>query len=292
MGRDLATLLFGTVVDGSLYALIGVGFVILFRSTGAINFAQGAIMALGGFVFLAYLQAGLPWVPALVAVCLTLCLLGALLYTLIFRKLIGESLFSLVIATLGLNTVLTALMMIIWGPEIRAIETPFANGTLVTWSGVPFKQLDLYAVVIAAVLVGALALLLRGSRIGTHMRAVAGSSLLAGLSRINVHRMSALAWAISCGLTAAAGVCFALRSTIDPISAQGFGLVAFAAVLLGGLDSLTGAVVGGMALAGVQTLAVLTLGGSWSEVVAYLVLMLLLFTRPQGMFGSPSVARL
>ncbi|GGM76060.1 branched-chain amino acid ABC transporter permease [Dactylosporangium sucinum] len=292
MTRDLSTLLIGTVIDGSLYAIIGVGFVILFRSTGVINFAQGAFMALSGYLYLVAVNAGLPWAPALAAAIVMSGLIGALAYVLLFRRLVGAELFPLVIATLGLSTVLTVAMMLIWGPEIRSLPSPFQMRPLFFVGGMPVTGLDVFVVVLGVVAIGAVTWMVQGTRVGTRMRAVANSSLLSGLMRIDVHRVSALAWGLSAGLTAAAGVAYALRTTIDPVTAQGFGLVAFAAVLIGGLDSLRGAITGGFILAFVQTAAVLILGGSWSEVTAYVALLAILFTRPQGIFGSPSVVRL
>ncbi|WP_238006998.1 branched-chain amino acid ABC transporter permease [Dactylosporangium sp. AC04546] len=292
MTRDLSTLLIGTVIDGSLYAIIGVGFVILFRSTGVINFAQGAFMALSGYLYLVAVNAGLPWAPALAAAIVMSGLIGALAYVLLFRRLVGAELFPLVIATLGLSTVLTVVMMLIWGPEIRSLPSPFQMRPLFFIGGMPVTGLDVFVVVLGVVAIGAVTWMVQGTKVGTRMRAVANSSLLSGLMRIDVHRVSALAWGLSAGLTAAAGVAYALRTTIDPVTAQGFGLVAFAAVLIGGLDSLRGAITGGFILAFVQTAAVLILGGSWSEVTAYVALLAILFTRPQGIFGSPSVVRL
>ncbi|WP_116953364.1 branched-chain amino acid ABC transporter permease [Jiangella endophytica] len=292
MTRDLGTLLVGTIVDGSLYATIGVGFVILFRSTGVINFAQGAFMALGGYLYLAATQTGLPWLFALLAAVAAAGAIGAGVYVLFFRRLVGAELFPLVIATLGLSTVLTVGMMLIWGPQIRTLPAAFEMRALFTVGGMPVTALDVFVVVLAVVAIAGVAGLVQGTRLGTRMRAVADSSLLSGLMRIDVNKVSALAWGLSCALTAAAGVAFALRSTLDPITSQGFGLVAFAAVLIGGLDSLRGAVVGSLILAFVQTSAVLVLGGSWAEVTAYVALLLILFTRPQGVFGSPSVVRL
>jgi branched-chain amino acid transport system permease protein len=292
MIRNFSTLLIGTVIDGSLYAIIGVGFVILFRSTGVINFAQGAFMALSGYLYLVAVTAGLPWLAALIVAVVASGLIGAAAYVLLFRRLVGAELFPLVIATLGLSTVLTVAMMLIWGPQSRSLPSPFEMRPLLSIGGVPVTGLDLFVLVLGIVVIGIVAWIVQGTKLGTRMRAVANSSLLSGLMRIDVHRVSALAWGLSAALTAAAGVAYALRTTIDPVTAQGFGLVAFAAVLIGGLDSLRGAVTGGFVLAFVQTGTVLVLGGSWSEVIAYVALLAILFTRPQGIFGSPSVVRL
>jgi branched-chain amino acid transport system permease protein len=291
MGRQLVGILLNTLVDGSLYALLGTGFVILFRCTGVINFAQGAFMALAGYVYLvATSDLSLPWPLALLVSVLFLGLVSAILYLAVFRRLVGATLFSLVIATLGLATTVTVVMNVIWGPDTRNLD--FANSTVFRLADFPVGRLDLLIIAFAVIFVGLADALVQLTRIGTRMRAVAESPVLAGLMKIDVHAVSAVAWALTGGLTAVAGVAFALRSTIDPVSAQGYGLVAFAAVLIGGLDSLRGAVLGGLALAAIQAVVVQAIGADWAEVIAYVVLVLVLFTRPQGVFGSPSVVRI
>lgn len=292
MGRQLASIVLSTLSDGSLYALLGTGFVVLFRCTGVINFAQGALMALSGYIYLAATDIGLAWPLAVVGSVLFAMLLGAILYLGIFRRLVGASLFALVIATLGLATVITVVMNVIWGPQVRNLEPPFSSEPWFRIAGKPFVALDLFVVVLAVVGVGAVLALVQKTQLGTRMRAVASSPLLAGLSRVNVHAVSALAWSLAAGLTALAGVAFSLRASLDPVAAQGFGLVAFVAVLIGGLDSLRGAVLGGFLLAFAQAVVTVVLDASWSEVLAYSALLLVLFVRPQGIYGSPQVVRL
>lgn len=291
MGDHLGTIAISTLVNGSLYALLGVGFVVLFRCTGAINFAQGALMALAGYFYLVGADLGLPWPLAMGATLVASFMLGAALYLLIFRRLVGASLFSLVIATLGLATTITVVMNVVWGPYTRNLDAPFSRDAVFRLSGQPFTRLDLFAVVSAVVFVSLTLALFQGTRIGTRMRAVANGPLLAGLLRVNVHVVSGLAWGIAALLTSVAGISFALQSSVDPVSAQGYGLVAFAAVLVGGLDSLRGAVLGALLLAAAQAVVVSLLGAAWSEVLAYAILMVVLFSRPQGILGSPAVVR-
>ena len=292
MSRQFASILLSTLSDGSLYALLGTGFVVLFRCTGVINFAQGAMMALAGYIYLAASDRGFAWPLALASSIVVLMALGALLYLCIFRRLVGASLFALVIATLGLATVITVVMNIVWGPQVRNLDSPFRSQPWFRVSGQPFVPLDLFVLVAAVLGVGTVLMLVQKTRLGTRMRAVANSALLAGLTRVNVHAVSALAWSLGAGLTAIAGVAFALRASLDPVAAQGYGLVAFVAVLIGGLDSLRGAILGGFLLALAQAVVTVVLDASWSEVLAYSALLVVLFVRPQGVFGSPQVVRL
>jgi branched-chain amino acid transport system permease protein len=286
-------LIVGSLAQGCLYALVAVGFVVLYRSTGVINFAQGSFMVLGGFIF--YTFNGVLALNLYLALFLTLLacgMIGAAIYFAAFRRLVGAETFTLVIATLGLSVILQTAVVLIWGPNLRAL--PVVLSIRPSWSvaGLAFAPLDVFAMALSVVLIGTLVLLLRRSRLGTRMRAVADNTLLAGFVRVPVHLMSGLAWGIAAVSAASAGVAFALRTALDPIQLQGFGLVAFAAVLLGGLDSIGGALAGGFVLAIVQNEVIRLLGGGWSDAAAYAVLLLVLLVRPQGLFGSREVVRL
>ena len=281
------------VVQGCLYALVGVGFVVLFRATGVLNFAQGAFMVLGGFLFSTlHSRFDLNLYLALVATILAMGVIGAAVYMGAFRRLVGAAPFTLVIATLGLAIVLQTATVLIWGPGLRTLPLLLSIRPAVHIVGVSFSALELFCIVVSLVLIGSLQLLLRRTRLGTRMRAVADNTLLAGLTGVRVHGMSALAWGIAASCAGVAGVCIALRTALDPIQLQGFGLVAFAAVLLGGMDSILGALVGGLVLGLVQALAVHRFGGTWSDAVAYMVLLAMLLVRPQGVFGRPETLRL
>jgi branched-chain amino acid transport system permease protein len=293
MGSSAGNLIVGSLAQGSLYALVAAGFVVLFRSTGVLNFAQGSFMVLGGFIFYTLNgPVGLNVYLALVVALLATALIGTLIYASAFRRLVGAQPFTLVIATLGLAIVLQTITVLIWGPDLRAL--PIVLSITPRWDvlGMAFAPLDVFAIAVSLTLIGGLSLALRTSRLGTRMRAVADNTLLAGLVRVPVNRMSALAWAVAAACAGAAGVIFALRTALDPIQLQGFGLIAFAAVLLGGLDSIPGALAGGFVMALLQNEAVRLFGGNWSDVTAYIVLLLVLLLRPQGLFGSKQVVRL
>jgi branched-chain amino acid transport system permease protein len=124
------------------------------------------------------------------------------------------------------------------------------------------------------------------------MRAVADQPLLASLMKVDVHRMSAIGWAIASFCAGAAGIAYAMRLSVDPVGMHALGLLAFPAILLGGLDSVRGVLAGGFVLALCQSSAAYFLGGEWSEVTAYAVMLLVLFVRPRGFFGSRQAVRL
>ena len=289
----LGALVGNTVVLGSLYALVGIGFVILFRSTGVVNFAQGTFMVLAAYVFYTLVTAGAqPLRSALLITFVAISALGATVYLALFHRLIGAELFVTVIATMGLSIVLQMATFLIWGPQVRPLPALIPGGTLISLAGIPFSRLDLLSVGTSLALIASLELVMQRTVLGVRMRAVADSPLLAALSRVDVHRMSALAWAISALSSAVAGVAVALRVAVDPVSLGQLGLLIFPVVIIGGVDSIRGAMVGGLIVAVTQNLAVVFLGGNWVNPVAYAILLIVLLVRPRGLFGSQAIGRI
>ncbi len=278
---------------GSLYALVGIGFVILYRSTRVINFAQGAFMLLGGDVFYTLLvDWHLAWYLALPISMVVLGIIGALTYLVFFRRLVGADLFVLVIATLGLNIVIVTIATIIWGPDIRSLPEVLSLKPLFSIGNLSVAPLDVFSIGLAAIVIVLLERLLQRTRLGIEMRAVADGPLLAGQIRISVHAISAIAWGIAALCAGAAGAMYSLRVALDPAGIPALGLLAFPALFLGGVDSIRGALVGGFVLALVQNATTFYVGGLWSDVVPYAVLLVVLLVRPRGIFGSREIVRL
>lgn len=293
MSRQLANALIGIIDLGSLYALVGVGFVILWRSTKVFNFAQGAFMLLGGEMFYTLLvRWHLAWYWSIPASMAALAVFGAAIYLLCFRRLIGDEMFVLVIATLGLNVVLTTVSTLIWGPGIKTVPEVLSFNALFSIGNFKVAPIDVLTVALAAAVILLLERLLQSTRLGVQMRAVADGPLLAGQLRISVHVISAIAWAIAALCAGAAGAVYSMRVAVDPAELPALGLLAFPALFLGGLDSIKGALVGGFALAAVQNATIFWVGGLWSDVIPYIVLLLVLLVRPNGIFGSKAIVRL
>jgi branched-chain amino acid transport system permease protein len=293
MSPELANAIIGVFDLGSLYALVGVGFVILYRSTKVFNFAQGAFMLMGGEMFYTLLiKWHVAWYFSIPIAMAVLAVIGAAVYLLFFRRLVGADLFVLVIATLGLNVVLTTVSTLIWGPDIKTVPEVLSFKPLVSIGGLRIAPIDVLTVVLAAGLIILLERLLARTRLGVQMRAVADGPLLAGQIRISVHKISAIAWAIAAVCAGAAGAVYSMRVAVDPAELPALGLLAFPALFIGGLDSIRGALVGGFILATVQNATIFWVGGLWSDVVPYGVLLLVLLIRPSGLFGSKLVVRL
>ncbi|WP_157749325.1 branched-chain amino acid ABC transporter permease [Jatrophihabitans sp. GAS493] len=293
MSDALAQALVGALVLGSLYTVVGIGFVILYKATHVLNFAQGSLMLLGGLIFFTINQSmGVPWPFAMVLSLLAMSVIGSALYLVFFRRLVGAKEFTLVIATLGLSVVLLTVALIVWGPGTRTMPELLSRQTLVSFGNLKFSSIDVFSIATALVVVFVLDLSLRHTRIGIKMRAVADEPLLASLMKVNVNRMSAIAWGIAAFCAGVAGIAYSMRLSIDPVGLTGLGLLAFPAVLLGGLDSVRGVLVGGFLLAIVQSAATYIFGGIWADVSAYAVLLVVLLVRPRGFFGSRTAVRL
>jgi branched-chain amino acid transport system permease protein len=293
MSQELDQALVGALVLGSLYSVVGIGFVILYKATRLLNFAQGSLMLMGGFLFYTLNQdVGLPWPLAMLASALGLAVVGAALYMLFFRRLVGAAEFTLVIATLGLSVLLLTVCLVIWGPGTRTLPDQLSRKPVLSLGGLQFSSIDIFSIVLSLVVVFGFDVALRHTRLGIKMRAVADQPLLASQLKVNVNLMSAIAWAIAAFCAAVAGIAYAMRLSIDPVGMTALGLLAFPAILLGGLDSVRGVLAGGFLLALAQSGAAFYFGGQWSNVTAYAVMLAVLLVRPRGFFGSRLAVRL
>ncbi len=290
----IAGLVSQTVFLGSMYAAIGIGFVILYRSTGVVNFAQGILILLGSYVFYAlFVQLQLSFWFACAGSIAATGLISSVFYFTMFYRLAGAELFAIVVATMGLSLVLQTIMQLIWGPDIRIIaNVPGGSSALVSLLGVQFTLLEVVS--ITAVIATGLGLHfgLRKTLLGIRLRAVADSSLLAALNRVRVPTYSALAWGIAGLCSAIVGIALAGSSAVDPIDIPNVGLLVFPVVIIGGVDSLAGAMVGGFLVAAMQNITEQVLGGNWIYPVAYSVLLVVLLVRPRGLFGSREIVRI
>jgi len=290
----LGQMIGSTIVLGCLYALVGVGFVVLFRSTGVVNFGQSALMVLGAYlVYLFMTQLGMPMWLSLLLAALSVAVIGALSYVGLFHRMVGADLFVTVIATMGLSVVLQMVVFLIWGAAVRNVEGLPSVAPVVQILGVPFSFVDLIAILLSAVLIVALELGLKYTSLGIQTRAVADSTHLSALFGVRVHAVSALAWAVSALCAGVAGGVLAFRvGAVDPVTIGQLGLLVFPVVIIGGVDSIRGALVGAFVVAALQNLASYFIGGNWVMPIAYAALLLMLLIRPRGLFGTTAVARI
>ncbi len=295
---DLYRTLFSGVALGCKYALVALGFVIVFKATGVINFAQASFVLLGGYLtYEAAAVRDLNFYLALVLAMAGGAALGMLLEFLVLRRMIGEQPFTLVMVTIGVLFILDNTVTAIWGPDPKNLGDPWGLNVR-TVGDVPIADRDIWTIAFTALVLAGFFLFFRYSSLGLAMRATAldqEAALAQGISARRVYRVS---WAIAGLVAALAGaVLSAGNAALNP-NVGLIALVAFPAMILGGLDSPLGAVVGGLIIGLVQQLTALygpeyfEWAGSGFELVSpYLVMIIILLVRPYGLFGTKEVRR-
>lgn len=283
--------LWGAVVTGALYGLVGVGFVLLFRASKVLSFTQGGFMLLGAFLFYDLIDGGMPFVPAVAVTAVTVGLFSALVYIVVFAKVAAREPFATSVATLGLAGVLSAIVSVRFGSS--PLTLPDVVGThAFKVLGATITTADLVSIGIMAVAVGVILLILGKTTLGLRMSAVADNPSLSVHLGVSAARIATIAWGMA-GLTAAlAGVAIAMRTAVDPVSVANVGFFAFPAIILGGLDSVSGAVIGGLILGALQGGVSVTLGSDWIDLISFALMMAFLLVRPTGLFGKAEVVRL
>jgi branched-chain amino acid transport system permease protein len=281
---------------GCIYALIALGFVMVFKATGVVNFAHGSVLLLGAYVC-ARTQDTLGFWPALLAGAAVAATGAALLDVVVLRRVRGRDAGTLAILTLGIDILLATELTRSIGAAILPSGAPW--GAHVTHLGsLSIPQARVAAAVVALVLVGVLTFALRATDWGVAMRAAAADGRTAALMGIRLRRVTAGAWALAGALAAVAGVFFTSFPSAGVDNATGLSaLAAIPAAVLGGLDSLAGALVGGLVVGLVATYCagyqdeLSFLGRGLSDVAPYAVMLLVLLVRPSGLFGTKAVTR-
>ena len=276
------------VVLASIYALIACGYVLIYRVSRVLNLAHGELMMLGAYMVLATasLFNGHP-VVALAAAILLSVLVGALVYVFLMRKMTGEMVLAAILTTVALGILIRGLVVLIWSAQqqypAQALGVP--NPSLVLFGGARISMWSAVLVATTGLVYAALFAFLRFGRWGMRMRAAGQNPLLAAQRGINLHGVYALAWSLSTLTGALAGILMALDSGLTggmPV----VGLKAFPAALVGGLDSLVGALAGSLIIAAAEVLLIYYVDPLLSDVVPFLVLIAMLIVRPWGLFGT------
>jgi len=271
--------------QGCLYGLIALGFVLIYKATEIVNFAQGELLMMGAFFAVTYIGIlGLPYWLGFLLTIVSMAAFGYLLDMLVIRSMIGESQFSIIILTISIGFILRSVAGGIWGSDILSLDTPY-SGKMARIAGLVIGQE--YLVVIGGTLVLSLVLYLffRFSSLGIAMQAASQNQLAAYYMGIPVKRVFSMIWAISALVAAVAG---ALTAPISLVSPQmGFiGIKAFAAAVIGGFGSLPGALIGGLIIGGSEQLAGTYLPTGFQQITAYVIMFLVLTIRPQGLFAQ------
>ena len=282
------------VLIGLMYSLIALGFVLVYKATDAINFAQGEFVMLAGFIIAGMLMlAGAPFWLAVIAAVAGMVAFGFGLERIVLRPLIGRPIIAVIMATIGLATVLRGAAPLFFGAETQALPLPISDEPIVLG---PFS-LPPGQVVGALLSLGFLAAFtwfFLKSRVGVAMRAVADNQQVAMAMGINVERYFAIAWGMAGIVSALGGLAWGALLGVDVHLAL-VGLKVFPVVILGGLDSVVGAIVGGLIVGVVENLAAGYLdplvGGGTKDFAPYVLMILMLMIRPYGIFGKRRIER-
>ncbi len=270
------------VATGSIYALAALAFIIIFKSTDVINFAQGDMMMISAFISFSLLQV----MPTWAAVILTLLISGAFGYGLergVIRPIMDTPVFTIVIATLGLASVLQGGAGLIWTFDV-VVYPPLFTMDAFKIGNIAFTPLSLWIIAISMMIVAALSLFFKFTKMGTAMRAVAQNRTASSLMGIGVKNIFSMTFIISASIGAAAGILAAPILYLWP--AMGLVLIkSFAGIILGGFGSIPGAIVGCMIIGAAENLSVLYLPAQFKHIFAYIILLAVLVIRPSGIFG-------
>ena len=287
--RELVQTGVGGLSIGAVYALVALGFSIVFRTMGLVNFAHGDVLMIGAFLTVTFfLDAHLSFPLAVAIVVLLTATLG-FGFERVLRPLERKDLDLMLIGTIGFGIALEGAAVLIWGSQGRAVRTPISD-TPIDIAGVTVRSYDVLILVLAAAVVVALYLFLERSKQGTAMQAAAMDHEAATAMGIDVPRCNGRAFAIGAGLAAIAGALVGPRLYVSAGMGAAVGIKGFAAAILGGFGNIPGAIVGGLALGLIEAFASGS-KGSYSEVITFVIFTAVIMVRPSGLLGERTVSR-
>ncbi|NMM18359.1 MAG: branched-chain amino acid ABC transporter permease [Rhodoferax sp.] len=279
------------LASGGLYALAALAFVMVYKATRVVNIAIGEMLMVGAYLFFTFSATfAFPLWIAIPAAVLGTGLLGAVIERTMIRPLLGEPPISVFMVTVGLASVLVGLVEMIWTADQRRLPEFMPNTPVMVGEAFLAPKV-FYGALIAVVLIAAVLLVFRFWRGGVALRATAADPAAAYSMGINVPRVFSLAWVVSAMIAAVSGI---IVGSIGGISSSMgvFGLSVLVVVIVGGLDSVLGALVGGLFIGLVEAMASTYLGGEYKLLATFIVLVLVLMIRPYGLFGTHEIERL
>lgn len=290
---DLSTnvsLVVGGLALGSIYGIVALGFVLVYKSTGVLNLAQGDFLMLGAYFSVTLLltnNLGI-WI-SLPLVALSMGLVGLAIHFSVMKGLVGQPFFSIVLVTIGIGIVIRALLLMYYGPIEKGRLNALPSGSFNVGT-VPILWANVIIVGIIGVLLLGFMLFFRFTRTGLHIRAVADNLEAAAAQGIKPDTVYAMTWGVSLALAGIAGLLFGNVNNVTQ-QASTIGLAAMPAAVIGGLTSLGGAVVGGLIVGVFELLLGYHLGQSWRSPAAYVLLFAMLLIKPTGLFGRKDLDR-
>lgn len=279
---------------GSLYALIALGFVLIFKATGVINFAQGEVIMVAGFIsFYLFTRHGFPFWASILVTLMVMAFFGMVVERLLLRPMLGEPVFSVVMVTIGLSIFLRSMAGIIFGHDNQVFPNPFPKEPLHV-GDIVLSHTHLWTMLISFSLMIVFIVFFKYARLGLGMRSTANDQEVAALMGVSVKKVFSLTWALAFIIAGLAGI-FLANVMVLNVGLTSTAISAFPAVILGGLQSIPGAIIGGLVIGVLENLAGGYLdkfvGGGVKDVTPFVILFLVLMIRPYGLFGQEEVER-
>jgi len=290
--------LIGGLLSGVMYSLVALGFVLIYKASGVFNFAQGSLVFFAALTFVGLTEHGLSFATALLVTLAVMVAVGLLIERLVLRPLVNQPQISLFMATIGLSFFIEGLAQLMWGANVRGLELGIQDEPIKWVSdtlGINVSKFDLVAAGIAAVLVAGLALFFSRTRIGRALRAVADDHQAALAVGIPLQQIWGIVWAVAGFVALVAGMLWGARNGVQ-FALTFVALKALPVLILGGFESIPGAIVGGLIIGATEKLAEVFLGpyvgGGIEGWFPYVLALLFLLVRPEGLFGEKIIRRI
>ena len=289
--------LLGGLLAGTMYALVALGFVLIYKASGVFNFAQGAMVFFAALTFVSLLKLGWNFWLALLATLAVMVALGVVTERVVLRPLVNQPQITLFMATIGLTFVLEGLSQLLWGSQPHGLELGIPDVPMEWLSqkwNINISQFDLFAAFIAGLLVAVLAVFFQKTRIGRALRAVADDHQAALAVGIPLQHIWAIVWAVAGFVALVAGLMWGVRNGVQ-FALTFVALKALPVLLIGGFESIPGAIIGGLIIGATEKVAEVyvgpMVGGGIESWFAYVVALLFLLVRPEGLFGEKHIDR-
>jgi branched-chain amino acid transport system permease protein len=287
-------LIISGIVIGSIYSLLALGFTLIYKATDVVNFAQGELLLIGAYICLhTTVTYHVPFFAAFIITLIFTFLMGFFIEKVFLRRMIGEPIISIIMLTIGLSSVMRSIVIMIWGTDTRTFPHVFSQEPIVLF-GLSISRVYIYSIFAVAIFLGLFTIFFKKSKVGIAMRAVASDQQAALSMGIEVKKIFALSWAIAAVVSAVGGIFLGNINGINSSLAQ-FGLKVFPVVILGGLDSIIGAIVGGLIIGIMENLAGgyidPLIGGGAKDLFPFVIMIIVLMIKPYGLFGTVEVEK-
>lgn len=283
----ILTLIWGLAI-GSIYVLLATGLNLIFGVMKLVNFAHGELLVFGAYIGFSISTAlGIDAYTSILFAMGLVALIGVVVERLVFRRVLGDEKLKEIFVSLGLILIFDNAAMLIWGEKSRRIISPFSNSSLKLPGlsiSIPYDLL--VAMLLVVFILISLMFLIKRTKIGLAMRATSQNRETSMLMGINVEQVYVITFALGAALAGAAGVLYGMSFNFDPYIGSFPTIKAFAIIILGGLGSIPGAIVGGLLYGLAEQITGTYIGGNWSDAIAFAVLIIVLVFRPKGLFGE------